>query len=127
MTDTAPLPPAPIVPDTFRDDLVAVVIAAAAVALAMNDTSDLDLPAGTAVDLVAVELDRTDPFPDVDHVPPAVVHACVVVACDLVRRPGFAFGVVSAGEAGQPLTVGRDPLAAVRGQLRPYRRRWGVR
>lgn len=127
MTDvSAPVvPPAALVPAADLPALVAQIAAGAAAELNTLDRDALTVHAGTAADLVAAELDRPEPWPATD-LPSAVFGACVTVTCDLARRPGFAFGVLAVGEAGAPMTVGRDPIAAVRGQLRPFRARWGI-
>jgi hypothetical protein len=118
--------PAPLLaPGTAYDMAIQTIAGRVAAELNVADASETEPFVLAAADLVAVELDRPEPYATPEVLPPAVVLAVVTVACDLYRRGGLAFGVIGVGESGQPITTGRDPLAAVRGMLRPYRRRWG--
>jgi hypothetical protein len=122
-TSTAP---APVLAEPHLAALVATVAAAVARELNLATDDEAEPHAATALELIAVELDRAEPYVDTAAVPARVVVAATIVACDLYRRPGFAFGAIGIGEQGGTITAGRDPLGSVRGLLAGAKRRWGL-
>lgn len=127
MSVTAPLPPAPLVPDAARTTYVraAVTILRGEVhSDAGRDTEKLERAVRAALEAVEIIIDLTDSFPAVDKVPAAITQAVVWLAAGELVAPGFAYGAVGY-EPTDPAAV--RTYGAVRFLLTPgHKARFGL-